>query len=236
MSTETNEAEEDLASSSRFLQAYQDLRALIVAGRFEPGARLTELELTGLLDVSRGTVRSVIVRLAQEGYLTREPNRGVRTRVFTLEEAIAVLEAREILESAVAAKCAERATDEEVAVLESIWLEMGDAEYLRNATTYSKLNTRFHQHIRECARQPILASFIEQLVYPLVIRQYRDQTTQHRRPDALGEHHAIVTAIQTRNPEGAAAAMRHHVASARRALLLNSAPRKPQEAADKDSA
>lgn len=222
MSTNTHGTEDDLTSSSRFMQAYQDLRALIVAGRFEPGARLTEAELTALLDVSRGTVRSVIVRLAQEGYLTREPNRGVRTRVFTLEEAIDVLEAREILESAVAAKCAERATDDEIATLRSIWEEMGDADYLHNATTYSKLNTRFHQHIRDCARQQNLSSFIEQLVYPLVIRQYRDQTTQARRPDALTEHHAIVMAIQTRNPEGAAAAMRHHVASARRALLLGS--------------
>ncbi len=222
MSTESSAPEEDVNTSSRFMKAYEDLRALIVAGHFEPGARLTEAELTGLLNVSRGTVRSVIVRLAQEGYLTREPNRGVRTRVFTLDEAISVLEAREILESAIAAKCAERATAQELADLRSIWEEMGDADYLSDATTFSKLNQRFHQHIRDCARQPILASFVEQLVYPLVMRQYRNQTTQHPRPDSLGEHHAIVTAIQTRNPDAASAAMRHHISSARRALLLNS--------------
>jgi DNA-binding GntR family transcriptional regulator len=221
MSTEPRAPEDDLGASSRFLQAYQDLRALLVAGHFEPGARLTEAELTGLLDVSRGTVRSVIVRLSQEGYLTREPNRGVRTRLFSLEEALAILEAREILESAIAAKCAERATSDELVILHSIWEEMGAADYLHDATSYSKLNRRFHQHIRDCARQPILASFIEQLVYPLVMRQYRNQTTQHPRPDSLGEHHAIVTAIQTRNPDAAAAAMRHHIATARRALLLN---------------
>ena len=223
MSVEAVEGEEDLAASSRFLQGYQDLRALLVAGQFEPGARLTEAELTQLLDISRGTLRSVIVRLVQEGYLTREQNRGVRARLFSLEEALAVLEAREILESAIAAKCAECATNQELKTLDTIWAEMGDANYMSNATEYSKLNRRFHQHIRDCARQPILSSFIEQLVYPLVMRQYRDQTTQHPRPDSLGEHHAIVTAIQTRNPEGAAAAMRHHIATARKALLINTA-------------
>ncbi len=202
-------------------QAYQNLRSLIIAGHFAPNARLTEAELTRLLDVSRGTVRSVIVRLAQEGYLVREPNRGVRTRIFTVEEALSILEAREILESALAAKCAAVATDDEVGALRSIWEEMGTAEYAGDAATYSKLNRRFHQHIRECARQPILAGFVDQLVYPLLMRQFRDQTRSHPRPDSLGEHLAILTAIETNNVDAARAAMRHHVSSARRALMLH---------------
>lgn len=207
--------------SSRSLQAYQDLRTLILADHFTPNARLTEADLTRLLDVSRGTVRSVIFRLAQEGYLTREPNRGVRTRLFTVEEAAAVLEAREILESALAGKCAERATDEEVAALGSIWEDMSGADHAHDATIYSALNRRFHRHIRMTARQPILAAFVDKLVYPLVMRQYRDQTRAHPRANSVGEHHAILAAIQTRNPQAAEAAMRHHVSSARRALLLN---------------
>ncbi|MDQ4113055.1 MAG: GntR family transcriptional regulator [Actinomycetota bacterium] len=209
--------------SSRHVQAYQDLRNLIVSGSFGPNARLTEAELTGVLEVSRGTVRSVVLRLAQEGYLTREPNRGVRTRVFTVEEAANVLEAREVLESALAGKCAELATKEEIAVLRSIWEEMGTAKYSSDATAYSQLNRRFHQHVRETARRPILAGFVDQLAYPLVMRQFRDQTRSHPRANSLEEHHAILTAIQTRNGDAAAAAMRHHVSSARRALLLNTA-------------
>lgn len=209
--------------SRRSTQAYQDLRALILAGHFALDARLTEAELTSLLEVSRGTVRSVIVRLAQEGYLTREPNRGVRTRVFTVEEATDILEAREILEAALAGRCAEMATDEEIATLRSIWEEMDTAEYAGDAVTYSKLNRRFHRHIRQTARQPILAGFVDRLVYPLLMRQFRDQTRSHPRANSLDEHHAILAAIQTRNPDAARAAMRHHVSAARRALILNTA-------------
>lgn len=72
---------------------------------------MTAAELTSLLDVSRGTIRSVLVRLAQAGYLTSEPNRGVRTRVFGVEEAVAALEARETIESALAGKAADSVPD-----------------------------------------------------------------------------------------------------------------------------
>jgi DNA-binding GntR family transcriptional regulator len=218
--SENNLATEELSSSGRFEKAYQQLRNLIMSGHFAPNVRLTEAELTTLLDVSRGTVRSVLVRLAQEGYLTSGTNKGVRTRVFTVEEAIAVLEAREILETAIAGKAAERATDAELEELATICEQMGSAEYSRDAAEYSRLNRRFHQHVRQIARQPILSGFVDQLVYQLVMRQYRNLGHAHH---SLTEHRAIVAAMQTRNPDAAAAAMRHHVSSARWAELLKAA-------------
>jgi DNA-binding GntR family transcriptional regulator len=208
-------------SSTRTIQAYEDLRSLIIAGRFQPNVRLTEAELTSLLDVSRGTVRSVTARLVQEGYLTSEPHRGVRTRIFTVEEAVEILEAREILESALAGKAAERATDEELEELTVICEQMASAEYDRQEAEYSSLNRRFHKLVRDAARQPTLSGFVDQLLYALVMRQYRSLTRKHPRRDALSEHRAILYALQTRNSEAASATMRHHVASARRALLTN---------------
>lgn len=206
-------------SSTRTTQAYEDLRNLIISGHFKPNARLTDAELTSLLDVSRGTVRSVTTKLVSEGYLTSEPHRGVRTRIFSLEEAIEILEAREILESALADKAAERATDEELEELGTICEQMTTAEYDRQEAEYSNLNRRFHKLVRDAARQPTLSGFTDQLLYALVMRQYRSLTRKHPRRDALNEHRAILYALQTRNSEAASAAMRHHVASARRALL-----------------
>ncbi|WP_423183494.1 GntR family transcriptional regulator [Arthrobacter sp. NyZ413] len=210
----------DLATT-RFNQAYEDLRNLIISGHFQPNVRLTDAELTALLDVSRGTVRSVTARLAQEGYLTSEPNRGVRTRLFSVDEAIEILEAREILESALAGKAAERATDEELEELAALCDQMASAEYDRQEAEYSRLNRAFHKLVRDSARQPILTGFVDSLVYALVMRQYRSLTRKHPQRDALNEHRAILYALQTRNAEAATAAMRHHVSSARRALLLS---------------
>ncbi|WP_081998460.1 GntR family transcriptional regulator [Sinomonas humi] len=223
--SETRGVAEGDPSSSRFNQAYQDLRNLLISGSFPLNHRLTEAELGALLEISRGTVRPVIVRLVQEGYLTSEPNRGVRTRMFTVEEAAEVLEAREILESALAGKAAERATDEELEELAEICKRMAAAEAERAEADYQTLIRRFHQRIRDAARQPILSGFVDSLVYPLVMRQYRDFANPHPRPNSLNEQRAILYALQTRNASAARAAMRHHVGSARRALLLNTQPR-----------
>lgn len=207
-------------SSSRFSQAYQDLRNLLIAGHFELNTRLTEAELTRLLDVSRTTVRAVTARLTQEGYLVSEPHRGVRTRAFTLEEAAEILEAREVLDSALAARAATAATDEQLTELARICDAMAEVDHDRDLAHYSGLNRRFHRTVREAAHQATLTGFVDSLHYQLVMRQYRN-LARLPRSNSLAEHRAILYALQTRNADAAEATMRLHVASARRALLIN---------------
>lgn len=211
-------------AETRYSRAYDDLRSLLVSGEFDPNTRLTEAELTQMLNVSRGTIRSVLVRLAQEGYVTSEVNRGVRTRAFSVAEAADILEAREVLESALAAKAAERATEQELEAIAATLEEMQTAKYERQPKEYSRLNRQFHAQVRAAAHQETLSQFVEALLYPLVMRQYRDLAAPHPRMGSLEEHQTIFGAIRTRNPQAAAAAMHHHVAATRRALLLKYEP------------
>lgn len=207
-------------TGNRHSQAYEGLRSLLLSGNIAPGTRLTEAELTGMFSVSRSTMRSVLVQLAQEGFVTSEVNRGVRTRNFSPQEAADILEAREVLESALAGKAAERATEEEIRELRVTLEEMEDCKKRGDQAGYSRGNRRFHQQVKEAAHQQTLARAYDTLLYPLVMRQYRNLSAQHPRTGSLEEHQAILMAIITRNPDAAVAAMRHHVASARRALLL----------------
>ncbi|GGT21587.1 GntR family transcriptional regulator [Streptomyces griseoviridis] len=206
---------------TRQSQAYEGLRSLLLSGSIEPGTRLTEADLTRMFSVSRSTMRTVLVRLAQEGYVTSEVNRGVRTRSFSVEEAADILEARETLESALAGKAAERATEEEILGLRRTLEAMEDCKARGDATGYSQGNRRFHQQVKEAAHQQTLARAYDTLLYPLVMRQYRNLSAPHPRAGSLEEHQAILWAIITRNPQAATAAMFHHVSSARQALLLH---------------
>jgi DNA-binding GntR family transcriptional regulator len=212
------------AVETRYSQAYEGLRALLLSGSIEPGTRLTEADLTRMFNVSRATMRSALVRLTQEGYVTSEVNRGVRTRSFSVEEAADILEARETLEAALAGKAAERATDEEIADMRRTLEEMEEARSRGDQDAYSRGNRRFHQQIKHAAHQMTLARAYDTLLYPLVMRQYRNLSAPHPRTGSIEEHQAIFLAIVTRNPDAALAAMRHHVGSARRALLLDKPP------------
>ena len=211
-------------SSNRYGQAYDRLVSILLSGRIEPNTRLTEAELTQMLNVSRGTIRSLLVRLAQEGYVTSEVNRGVRTRIFSVTDAVDILEAREVLEAALAAKAAERAAQQELDDLTRTVGAMREAQLKGAQDEYSGLNRSFHQQIRRAAHQETLARFHDALLYPLVMRQYRNLEAPHPRAGSLEEHQAILSAIITRNPEAASATMRHHIASARQGLLLKYAP------------
>lgn len=208
------------AASSRTSQAYEELRALILSGHYPPDTRLTESGLTAQLGVSRGTIRSVLARLAQEGYVTTEVNRGARTRSFSIDEATEILETREVLEAALAAKAALRATDADIADMTDTCRRMWEQQVPGGRDEYNKLNRLFHEQVRVAARQAMLSRFVDSLLYPLVIRQYRDVDRPHPRPDSVREHEAILAGILTHNPDAAAAAMRHHLSSARRALQL----------------
>ncbi|MFD0687314.1 GntR family transcriptional regulator [Actinomadura fibrosa] len=213
-------AEAGRGSRTRHDEAYEGLRSLLLSGSIAPGTRLTEADLTRMFNVSRSTMRAVLVQLTQEGFVTSEVNRGVRTRSFSVEEAFDILEARETLESALAGKAAERATEEEIEALRRTLDDMADCKARGDQEGYSRGNRRFHQQVKEAAHAKTLARAYDTLLYPLVMRQYRNLSARHPRGGSLEEHQAILLAIVTRNPEAAIAAMRHHVASARRALLL----------------
>jgi DNA-binding GntR family transcriptional regulator len=208
------------ASSSRVEQAYDGLRALLLSGSIAPGTRLTEADLVRMFAVSRTTMRAVLVRLSQEGFVTSEVNRGVRTRSFSTAEAADILEARETIESALAGKAAERATEEEIAGLRDTLAEMEDCKARGDQDGYSAGNRKFHQQVKLAAHQQTLARAFDTLLYPLVMRQYRNRDAPHPRTGSYEEHLAILLAIVTRNPDAAVAAMRHHVGSARQALVL----------------
>jgi DNA-binding GntR family transcriptional regulator len=214
----------DKLSSNRHEHAYDTLVSILLSGRYEPNTRLTEAELTQMLNVSRGTIRSVLVRLAQEGYITQEVNRGVRTRLFSVADAVDILEAREILEAALAASAAKRATQEELDGIARTVTDMREAQLNGDQDEYSQQNRNFHRQIRKAAHQQTLARFFDELLYPLVMRQYRDLEAPHPRVGSLEEHQAILSALITRNPEAASATMRHHISSAREGLLLRNAP------------
>lgn len=208
------------SSGTRYVLAYEELRSLLLSGSIEPNTRLTEADLTTKFNVSRGTMRAVLARLVQDGYITSEVNRGVRTRSFSVEEAADILEARETLESALAGKAAERATEEEIGELRAIAEAMAAAQDRGDAKEYSQGNRRFHQQIKKAAHQNTLARAYDNLLYPLVMRQYRDLGAPHPRRGSLEEHQSILLAVVTRNPEAAVAAMRLHVSTARQMLAL----------------
>jgi DNA-binding GntR family transcriptional regulator len=184
-----------------------------------PGQRLVEEELAGTLAVTRASLRAALFDLTAEGLVERIPNRGARVRTISVDEAVAIIECRMVLEGLCAAKAAERVTEPEAARLRQLGADMersvADGEPLK----YSALNHELHRLVREISAQPAAASLLERLNGQLVRHQFQLSLRPGRPQQSLPQHLAMITAIAGRQPAEAEEATRRHLRSVIAALL-----------------
>ena len=75
----------DPVTESLAEMAARKLRTLILTGELQPGERVTEAELTDLLQISRTPAREAIRILSSEGLLVVFPNRGAEVVSYSPE-------------------------------------------------------------------------------------------------------------------------------------------------------
>jgi DNA-binding GntR family transcriptional regulator len=206
------------AESTRFERAYRTLKDAIIQGVYQPNQRLTEMELSQALGVSRPTARQALVRLEQDGLVVIQPNRGASVRSITVPEALGTLRIREALDGLAASLAAESATPEELAELTAIVEEMGRLVDVNELPGYSALNGRLHALIVRAARDETLERMLGSLNYALIRYQYRTVLVPGRQDQSLREHQEIVRALVARDPVAAERAMRTHVSHVRETL------------------
>ena len=194
------------------------LRAAILRGEFAPRQRLIETELTEQYATSRFILRNALTKLATEGLVEMQPNRGARVREISVDEAIEITEIRRAVEGLVAARAAERITDAEIAELQSLGEAMTAAVAGADMLRYSELNAQLHGRVRSIAQHASATRIIEQLNGQMVRHQFRLSLVPGRPSVSLPEHLAVIETICARDPDKAEQAMRAHLTSVLDAL------------------
>jgi DNA-binding GntR family transcriptional regulator len=205
--------------------AYARLREHILAGRLQPNERLVEVDLTRSLGTTRSVVRTALARLAHDGLVEHERNRGAKVRLVEELEAIEILEARTVLEALVARKAARNATAEDVAELRSILAAMSERLAADDLLGASDLNSRLHATIQRIAGHRTAERLVGSLNSHLVRFQYRTILLPGRSSGSFAEHTAIVDAIAAGDGDAAEAAMRTHLSHVADALRATVAAR-----------
>ncbi|OMH35022.1 GntR family transcriptional regulator [Tersicoccus sp. Bi-70] len=194
------------------------VRAAILSGELSPGQRLVEAELTELFAVTRGSVRSAFADLTAEGLVERIPNRGVRVRRVSVEEAVEILECRGVLEGLIAARAAMRVNDAQAEQLRQIGDGMQAAVASGDVLTYSRLNSQLHATVSEIGAQPVAADLITRLRSQIVRHQFQLSLRPGRPQVSLPEHLAIIEGVLAHDAARAEQAARRHVESVIAAL------------------
>ena len=192
------------------------LRAAIRSGRYVPGQRMVEADLTAELGVSRSLLRETFRRLAAEGLVEIVPNRGALVRRLSLRETMELFEIRLELEALAARLAAEKAVDRAVRLrfeddVSAIWA----VEPRLSTSAYLAENERFHAALFTASGNGQLGVLNRQMQLSLIMAQISASLTPEVMARSLAEHRAIATAVLDGDAPAADAGARAHLSRAR---------------------
>ena len=202
----------------------RSLLARMAQGEWSDGRRLpAERDLAAEYGAARNTVRKALDAIGAEGRVTRAVGQGTFLADETAEfgeimqtvtgvSPTDLMAVRAIVEPQAAAIAATRASVADLAqIAEAHEAAMAETE----TTRFEHWDAVFHQRIFAAARNDLLLSLHDIL---RVVRNRnpwielkRKTFSENRRQDYCTQHARIVTALQQRDAEGAASAMRDHM-------------------------
>lgn len=191
----------------------QRLAEEIIEGRLVPGARLDEQEMAARFTVSRTPVREAFSQLLVMGLVERRPNRGVIVaspspeRLAEMFAAMAELEAAIARLAALAMSSAERHQLAEMHEASAALVRAGALE------DYAAFNVTFHNALYAGAHNTYLHDLTVQTRRRLAPFRRAQFNLLGRLAESWQEHDAVVVAILRGDADGAASAVRRHVAT-----------------------
>jgi len=203
-------------------KAYAELHQAIVRGELLPNQRLIELKLAKQLGVGRAAIRTALDRLAQDGLVERNPNRGAHVRLISLEEAVEMVEVRAVLEGLAVRYAARKATEQEIADLQAMVERMDQSLAIADLLAISNINAQLHNTLLRMANHHTVTRLLKRLRANHVRFQYRMILVPGRAVHSLQEHRAIINAVAAHDAEAAEAAMRQHLTHSAEALRQSS--------------
>ena len=196
---------------SRVNDAYERLKADILANRLPPGFQAPEPEIARLLGMSRTPVREALITLQGEGLVELVPRRGVRVLPISPNDMREIYELLTLLEPEATADVAGQADNAAtLATLDKSTTRMEKALRANDLEAWAEADDAFHRELLRAKGNQRLLAFVDNLfdqahrarMVTLRLRALPWQSTE--------EHRAILTAISAGDARRARSIFRRH--------------------------
>ncbi len=181
----------------------EDLEQKIIDGSLPPGQRIIETELCVKMGVSRSPLREAFRILESQGFLVREPRKGLSVAAFTLEEAKEIYQIRANLESLAVYLAVKRQDPEVLNSLIALHEKMLTVRLEDDARTYFDLNERFHEILVTASASRRLIELINTFVKQTMRYRIQVLTLPGKMEASIINHEALIRSFREGNAEEA---------------------------------
>ena len=199
-------------------QLYARLRRDVIMGSLEPGARLKLEKLSKSYEVSINTMRETLSRLASDGLVMAEGQRGFTVPAVSIEDLRDITEMRQLLECHALRQSIQHADLEWEAQIVGCYHKLSRVEAVveddpdRYGEDWERYNNEFHNAlIANCGSRWLL--LFRQTMYEQSQR-YRMLSLKTRpfpRAQSAREHKEILDAALARDSDRAVALLQTHI-------------------------
>ncbi len=191
-------------------RAYELIRERITTLALEPGAAINEQHLAGELDMGLVPVREALKLLAHDSLVVITPRHGLYVADVNVPDLEQLSEMRLALEGLSARLAAQRATADDVIVLEALRQEQA-ATPGEDRERLFDVDHKFHQAIARAAHNKYLADSLERLFGLSQRLWYLALPKLGFLSGAVEKHLEMVEAIKAGDGDKAERIMREHV-------------------------
>ncbi len=204
----------------------EQIMNLIKNNKLKPGDKLPpERELAEKLSISRGSLREAFRVLESKGLIKSKPSGGRYIReirkngynnteniILSLEKSsiLELLEAREMFEVKIAEITAQKATPEDIELIEEALSKMNEEEELKYGKE-TESDSEFHLAIANASHNFVFVNIIK--LHLDLLKDTREKTWKipGRKEEQYQEHQAIFQAIKEHNSKKAGEAILRHL-------------------------
>lgn len=183
-----------------------DLKTRVLTLEFAPGAALDEVSLSALYGLSRTPLREVLQRLAGEGYITLEANKGALVSSMDFAAMRQFFQTAPIIYCAISRLAAENATQDQIKTLKAAQHAFTAAKDAGDAGAMALANHWFHETMGDMSANPYLSPAMGRLLIDhtrMSQRFYRGAGPIEAARIVQSAHHhdLLIEAIEHRNAE-----------------------------------
>ncbi|MCM3760397.1 GntR family transcriptional regulator [Alkalihalobacillus oceani] len=192
-------------------QVYEVIKEAIISLEFLPGQRLSEKELSALLEVSRTPIREAFIRLSEKGLLEIYPQRGTFVSYIDIDKVKESLFVRESLECAALHQSIIRLNEDDIDALQALIAKQKEFRDEKMRETFYHFDERYHERLIEISGYQNVWSVIQAEKLHLDRVRYLSLLATRKTSKLIEEHEEILNAVIAKDVELAHYKLSKHI-------------------------